>query len=62
MGKTVKIIIALGAVAVTTQIVGLVIGKKLIKFSKDALASLNQSSDEESEDISFVDADVDEEV
>ena len=58
MGKTMKIVIAIGTVAVTTQLLGYLIGKKLIKFSRDAFASLDPSG-EESEDTSFVDADGD---
>ena len=58
MTKGVKIVIAVGAVAVTTQIVGFILGKKLMKASKDVLeafASTESSPEEESSEASFVD-------
>lgn len=58
MTNGVKVVIAIGAVVVTTQLLGFVIGKKMMKFTKDVLGSLGGCESSPDEEL-FRDADGD---
>lgn len=56
MDKTVKVVLVIGTVVVVSKVVGYLIGKKLIKFSRDVFASLDEELTKETSEASFVDA------
>ncbi len=55
MDKTVKVVLVIGTVVVASKMVGYLISKKLIKFSRDVFASLDEGLTKEILESSFVD-------
>ena len=55
MDKTVKVVLAIGTVVVASKMVGYLISKKLIKFSRDVFASLDEGLTKEISESFFVD-------